>query len=165
LGSYMTDRSNRQMEDKRYERERKREKQILEQKQKEREEYTKQVATLTLTELIEFSVVLEDVQTHEFSNEDFDKLLAMIETFKMDYLKIPYDTRLTLFPYKTQYWVQTAYNRFQAFCRTLLPLIEGTRRDSVRFNEAVKELEPDIINESVEEAISALKKLSFDFQT
>ena len=128
LGSFMTNRSNRQMEEMRYDREKEREDDLQADQEKRNEEYKHKVTTLTYLELKKFSAGLARLQDESFwSSDEYRRLKIVkssVESYKMEFLDIPYDIRLRLYPPEILYAVQRAYDVYQAFMKILIPLIE-----------------------------------------
>jgi hypothetical protein len=84
----------------------------------------------------------------------------MFEAFKMEFLGIPYDIRLTLFSPEVLNDVQMAYVFFQSFTKSLLLLISDYEKNPTgNFVEVVKKIDPSGVKEFVEYARYDLKEL------
>jgi len=97
LGSYMTNRSNRKMEDDRHKRQIEREKIQQEQQDKEKKLFKQQVMASVYSELNNFSFWLRDLATYTDSADDINSVKSLFETLSEEYPGMPYDVRLTLF--------------------------------------------------------------------
>jgi hypothetical protein len=166
MGSHMTNRSNRQMEEKKYERERKREKELQQHQEDKNEEYKKTLTASTYAELLEFSfwlAALEDKERWEGDNKRYtvQAFKSVFETISMEFLKIPYDTRLTLFSPEIQYSLQTVYYKFRAFTQALIPFIEEYEKTQnfTRLTEAIKNLHPRDLNDIIDGTATELRKI------
>jgi hypothetical protein len=164
IGSWLTGRSNRQMEDKRYEREGKREKEIQEQEEKLKDEHRDRLMRSTFYELRDISATLDNLEDKDFWAREEKYNLIMLEsrikTFSLDFLRTPHDIRLALFPPDVLWDVQSAYVMFEAFANALIPFImEYNVNPTGDFVNAVKPLGSTEIKRIVDIAISHLKNL------
>jgi hypothetical protein len=143
LGSFMTNRSNRQMEDKRYERERKREKEIQAQEEKKNVDYKQRVIVSTYAELREIHFWLKHIQMKEHPEDYPDTIKAVFQTIKMEYLKVPYDIRLSLFSPNLLYMVESIYSKIQAYTTILFSFIDEYKlHHTETFDMAVNKITP-----------------------
>jgi len=159
MGSYMTNRSNRQMEDIRYKRERQEEREKQEQLEKQKIQYKEKVTAVIYSELTTFSSTLGQIQDEDFwegANEfDYGKFMkSLFESFRLEFLGIPFDTRLTLFDPNVLYLVQTAYIGIESFKKNFLLLLEQKEGlDSKIFLKEINKLGPSSIKDGVDNAI------------
>lgn len=89
------------------------------------------------------------------SKDRLEVVAGLFETFRLEYLKIPFDTRLTLFNPTILYYVETAYINFEAFRRGFSFLLKKTI--AADWEDAVKKLRPDVVKETIDTAINNLK--------
>lgn len=132
----------------------------LEAKQKKlKDEYRDKIISVVYDELSGFSYRLGVMEESKFikSREDMQVLAALFESFRMEYLQIPFDTRLTLFTPKVLYSVETAYINFEAFRKGFSLLVKTNL--SYDLEEEYKKLRPNIVKEIIDVAISKLKDL------
>jgi hypothetical protein len=161
MGSYMTNRSNRQMEDKRYERERKREKEIQEQQKNQNEEYRQKIISKTLTELEEIAFWLKHMQEKNRPKDYPDTIKSILQAIKLEYPLVPYDTRLSLFSPNILFMVESIYSKIQAYKEMLFIFIDEYKMDQTEpFEVAVNKLTPgaDGLKSLVDIVITQLKK-------
>lgn len=167
MGSYMTNRSNRQMEDKRYERERKREKEKQAEQEKQNEEYIEKVRVLIYTELLEASSNFKIIMDKEFWKVYPESGYA--ETFRHmvesgltshEFTKLPFDLKLRLFSPEVLYSVQNTYSRIDYCYRTLLILLAQHGTGSLKeFEKEVMSIGWGSIKEDIDSVIEKLKKI------
>jgi hypothetical protein len=167
LGSYMTNRSNRQMEDKRYERERKREKEKQAEQEKQNEEYIEKVRVLIYTDLLEASSNFKIIMDKEFWKvypesgyaETFRHMVESALT-SHEFTKLPFDLKLRLFSPEVLYSVQNAYSRIDYCYKTLLILLAQHGSGSLKdFEREVMNIGWGSIKEDIDIVIERLKKI------
>lgn len=166
MGSYMTNRSNRQMEDRRYERERKREKDIQEQREKQNEEYIEKVRIAIYLELLEASSDFKIMMDKEFWKTYPES--GYVETFRHtvesamtshEFTKLPFDLKLRLFTPDVLYTVQNAYARIDFCYRTLLILLAQHQPGSLKDFESEVMSIASGFKENIDNVIEDLKKI------
>jgi hypothetical protein len=164
-GSYMTNRSNRQLDDERYKREREREKKIREEEEDKKRLYKDKVTALIYAELSNFSVTLEQLQDENVWKDakslEYSKMLkSLVESYKFEFLKLPFDVRLTLFDIVVLYTVQTAYDAVGAFMRSFMLLLQEDEAVPVaKLKDGVEKLAPWNIKELVDQAVKELERI------
>src|SRR5206468_3213729 len=102
-----------------------------------------------------FSRRLEAIQDDDLWDDkdyDFAKISTMVlETSKMEYLKIPFDVRLTLFTPEIFYNLQTTYEALEGFVKGFLLLMKDYQEGVLKNpKEALKKLGPDLLKEEID---------------
>ena len=89
---------------------------------------------------------------------DVKKVMAGIfKTSKLEYLKIPFDIRLTLFAPKVLYDIQNAYEGFEGFTKQFLNFLEQHPISSpAELEGAMKQLGLPFTREVIDLAITSL---------
>lgn len=139
----------------RYDNESRKQEQIEVNLQKQKETHSRYVMESTLHELRNFSTALKVImeESNWKDNEKYHLIIAKSrwQTFSMNFLTIPYDTKILLFPPNVLRFVQQAYVFFQAFSKVFLPFVDDySANPTGNFSTAVNELQPTGVKNFVE---------------
>ena len=150
----------------RYERERKREKDIQEQQEKQNEEYMEKVRVVIYLELLEASSDFKVMMDKEFWKTYPES--GYVETFRHtvesamtshEFTKLPFDLKLRLFTPDVLYSVQNAYTRIDFCYRTLLILLAQHQPGSLKDFESEVMSIASGFKENIDNVIEDLKKI------
>ena len=158
LVSYMTIRSNKEKE------------RIIEaEKERQKNEYRDKLLTVVYSDLKDASHNLRTLISEEFwkgSSEEFDyaKLIrTSIVSANFEYLKIPFDTKMTLFSPDVIYSLDNTFHSINSLLKTLLSILDEHERftpaSTARLEKSVKRIGIDQTVRTIDESIEELKKI------
>jgi hypothetical protein len=166
MGSYMTNRSNIKLEEKRHKIETEREVKLQAQEERKKES----IRALMCDELQSFSEDLGYIDSGEFwttkitSSRHFDyqkRLISLMESYKLEYLKLPFEMKLALFDdVNLLMKIQSAYDSIESWRKDFLLVLEEHKGGSTEdLHIAVKKIKPLIAKQLIDPAIKGLKEI------
>lgn len=148
----------------RYDEEKKKQAKMEAKQEQQNEEYREKYRAIAYSEVFVFSESLANVLriiggTQASASDTMNSLSSFLETEQTQFMKIPFDLRLTIFPIEVLVTVHGAYYAWEVFGRSFFRIMKEYESGNVKdWKEAVKNIKPDKVKKVADEALELMKE-------